>query len=121
MLGMALTGCASFGSRVPYPHAKVHYADTKWCVPRKLKNALKDLAHQFGDVRVTSTKRWWLENRRKGGAKKSYHRKCKATDFNVRGNPAAVIAFLKRNPDVGGYKHYTSGHYHIDTGPRRTW
>ena len=23
--------------------------------------------------------------------------------------------------EVGGYKRYPGGHYHIDNGPRRTW
>lgn len=121
LLAFALVGCGTFSSSVPYPNAKVNYSDTKWCVPRKLKRALQDVAYQFGTVNVTSTKRWWLENMRKGGAKKSYHRKCKAADFNVRGNPGAVVKFLKRHPGVGGYKYYPGGHYHIDTGPRRTW
>lgn len=122
LLAFALAGCGSIrSSRVPYPNAEVSYSDTKWCVPRRLKNALQDVAHQFGPVSVTSTKRWWLENRRKGGARKSWHRKCKAADFGVRGNPKAVVRFLKSNPGVGGYKYYPGGHYHIDVGPRRTW
>lgn len=121
LLAFALVGCGTFSSHVPYPNAKVNYSDTKWCVPRRLKGALQDVAHQFGTVNVTSTKRWWLENLRKGGAKKSYHRRCKAADFNVQGNPRAVVNFLKSHPGVGGYKYYRGGHYHIDTGPRRTW
>ncbi|MEP0521439.1 MAG: D-Ala-D-Ala carboxypeptidase family metallohydrolase [Hyphomicrobiales bacterium] len=121
VLAFALLGCSTFSPRVPYPHAKVNYSDTKWCVPRRLKGALQDVAHQFGDVGVTSTKRWWLENLRKGGAKNSYHRRCKAADFNVRGDPRAVVHFLKNHPGVGGYKYYRGGHYHIDTGPKRTW
>lgn len=121
MATFVLSACASFGPRVPYPHAEVHYEDTKWCLPRRLKRVLQDTAHQFGDVRVTSTKRWWWENRRKGGARKSWHRKCKAADFRVRGDPAAVVRFLKSHPGVGGYKYYFGGHYHIDVGPRRTW
>ena len=121
LLAFALAGCASLSPSVPYPNATVSYSDTKWCLPRRLKDALQDVAHQFGDVSVTSTKRWWLENWFKGGARKSWHRKCKAADFNVRGNPRAVVAYLKRHPGVGGYKYYRGGHYHIDAGPKRTW
>lgn len=121
MATVLLSACASLGPRVPYPHAQVIYNDTKWCLPRSLKQALQDIAHQFGDVTVSSTKRWWWENRRKGGARKSWHRKCKAADFRVRGNSDAVVHFLKRHPGVGGYKYYIGGHYHIDAGPRRTW
>lgn len=118
--GGSLTGCANlfgFGSQ----SATVTYQDTKWCVPGKLKRVLKKVSRRYGTVTVHSTKRWWLENRRKGGARKSLHLKCRAVDFSVDGDPASVIAYLKSQSAVGGYKHYSSGHYHIDTGPRRTW
>nr|WP_306263814.1 DUF882 domain-containing protein [Pararhizobium sp. IMCC3301] len=122
LLALALVGCASYSaSRVNYPNATVTYSDTKWCVPRRLKRVLQEVAGQFGNVSVTSTKRWWLENWLKGGARKSWHRKCKATDFSVRANPDQVVRFLKSHPDVGGYKYYPAGFYHIDVGPRRTW
>ncbi|MBN9673032.1 YcbK family protein [Roseibium aggregatum] len=102
-------------------HSSIDYDDTEWCVPRKLKKVLNRVAARYGKVTVSSTKRWWLENWWKGGAKNSYHLNCQAVDFSVRGNPSSVIAFLKAQPEVGGYKHYASGHYHIDTGPRRSW
>ena len=120
MTTLPVSGCASFfglGSQ----SAKVHYNDTKWCVPRSLKRVLNRVADTYGPVTVHSTKRWWLENWLKGGARNSYHLKCQAVDFSVAGNPASVIAFLKAQPEVGGYAHYPGGHYHIDTGPRRTW
>ncbi|MEP3016668.1 MAG: D-Ala-D-Ala carboxypeptidase family metallohydrolase, partial [Hyphomicrobiales bacterium] len=97
------------------------YDDSSWCVPRKLKKVLNKVAKRYGKVTVHSTKRWWLENWWKGGAKDSYHLNCQAVDFSVGGNPSSVLAFLKSQKAVGGYKHYSSGHYHIDTGPRRTW
>lgn len=102
-------------------HSAIAYNDSSWCVPRKLKKVLNRVAKRYGKVTVHSTKRWWLENWWKGGAKDSYHLNCKAVDFSVGGNPSSVIAYLKAQPEVGGYKHYSSGHYHIDTGPRRTW
>lgn len=120
MTGGSLTGCANLfglGSR----SATVTYQDTKWCVPGKLKRVLKKVSRRYGTVTVHSTKRHWLENLRKGGARNSLHLKCRAVDFSVDGDPASVIAFLKSQSGVGGYKHYASGHYHIDTGPRRTW
>ncbi|MEM6461590.1 MAG: DUF882 domain-containing protein [Pseudomonadota bacterium] len=121
LAGVPLTGCASFfglGSQ----SAKVHYNDTRWCVPRQLKRVLNRVADTYGPVTVHSTKRWWLENWMKGGAKNSYHLKCQAVDFSVSADPASVIAYLKAQPEVGGYSYYpSSGHYHIDTGPRRTW
>lgn len=100
---------------------KIVYNDTEWCVPRSLKKVLNRVADRYGRVTVHSTKRWWLENWWKGGASNSYHLDCKAVDFTVRGDPGAILAFLKAQPEVGGYKRYAFGHYHIDTGPRRTW
>lgn len=120
---LALSGCSSlpgFGW-IGTSSSTVSYQDTKWCVPRKLKRVLNRVSKQYGPVTVHSTKRWWYENWRKGGARNSYHLNCKAVDFSVRGDPSSVIAYLKSQPEVGGYKHYQSGHYHIDTGPRRTW
>jgi uncharacterized protein YcbK (DUF882 family) len=126
---LVVSGCAkqsystSTAGATVFGSGQVTYNDTKWCLPGKLKRVLKDVSQQFGTVSVHSTKRRWLENRRKGGAKNSYHRRCEAIDFAVRGDhdPAAVIAFLKSKRAVGGYKYYPGGHYHIDTGPRRTW
>lgn len=100
---------------------KIVYNDTEWCVPRELKHVLNRLADRYGRVTVMSTKRWWLENWWKGGADSSYHLNCRAVDFRVNGDPRDVIAFLKAQPEVGGYKRYSSGFYHIDNGPRRTW
>ncbi|MFD1697400.1 YcbK family protein [Roseibium aestuarii] len=126
VLGLALSGCGSVAGVTGLgwmtgSSDAIAYNDTEWCVPRKLKKVLNRVAATYGPVKVHSTKRWWLENWWKGGAKDSYHLNCRAVDFSVNGSPASVIAFLKAQPEVGGYKHYSSGHYHIDTGPRRTW
>lgn len=98
----------------------VQYVDTKSCVPIKLRRVLNHTSRKFGKVTVTSTKREAAENRRKGGAKNSYHLRCQATDFTVGGDRKKVIQFLKNHGGVGGYSSYAR-HYHIDTGPRRTW
>ena len=60
-------------------------------------------------------------NRMVGGKKRSYHLKCQAVDFRVKGNNRGLSRFLRSHPSVGGFKRYASGFYHIDTGPRRTW
>jgi uncharacterized protein YcbK (DUF882 family) len=125
-LSLGLAGCGTVAGVtglgwITSSSSKVTYNDTKWCVPRKLKKVLNRVAKRYGRVTVTSSKRWWLENWWKGGAGDSYHLNCRAVDFTVRGNPSSVIRFLKAQPEVGGYKHYSTGHYHIDTGPRRTW
>ena len=118
-----VSGCANsqwfgwmYGS-----HPNVIYRDAKLCVPGNLKRVLNRVAKKFGRVVVHSTNRWWLENWWKGGARKSWHLKCKAADFRVKGRPSTVIAFLKKQKEVGGYKYYPAGFYHIDLGPRRTW
>lgn len=98
----------------------VEYIDTKSCVPRRLKRVLNHTSRKFGKITVTSTKRDRGENRRKGGAKNSFHLKCKAADFTINANRKDVLKFLKNHDGVGGYSSYTR-HYHIDTGPRRTW
>lgn len=126
LLAPVLAGCGSVAGVtgmgwMTASHNKVSYNDTKWCVPRKLKKVLNRVAKRYGKVHVHSTKRWWLENWWKGGARNSYHLNCQAVDFTVAGDPASVLAFLRAQKEVGGYAHYSSGHYHIDTGPRRTW
>lgn len=125
-LSVVLVGCGSVAGVTGMgwataSHSAIDYNDSSWCVPRKLKNVLNKVAKRYGTVKVHSTKRWWFENWRKGGARSSYHLNCQAVDFSVGGNPSSVLAFLKSQSAVGGYKYYSSGFYHIDTGPRRTW
>ncbi|MFZ1814920.1 MAG: D-Ala-D-Ala carboxypeptidase family metallohydrolase [Rhizobiaceae bacterium] len=119
-----MNGCAGWGewrsSGINYP-VSITWNDTRWCVPLRLKRVLRKVSQRFGPVTVYSSHRWPLENRRKGGKKRSYHLTCRATDFAVKGDPAGVIDYLVTLPDVGGYSRYPQGFYHIDTGPRRTW
>ncbi|MEM8797855.1 MAG: D-Ala-D-Ala carboxypeptidase family metallohydrolase [Pseudomonadota bacterium] len=121
-IAVTLSGCAT----VPVvnlflaPPKDVVYKDTKPCVPGDLKRVLNHTSRKFGRVTVVSTKRGAEENRRKGGAENSYHLRCEAVDFHVAAKPKKVIKHLKSYSAVGGYKAYFS-HYHIDTGPRRTW
>jgi len=119
---LLVTGCA----KVPVVNLllagnkNVEYQDKKSCVPFRLKRVVNHTSRKFGKVVVTSTKREVDENRRKGGAKKSYHLNCQAVDFSVKGDRKKVLKFLKNHGGVGGYSAYNS-HYHVDTGPRRTW
>ena len=91
------------------------------CVPTKLKAVLREVSRRYGPVVVNSTHRSRSKNRRIGGAKRSYHLRCQAVDFRVRGDGRKVLRFLRNHPHVGGLKRYRSGYFHIDTGPRRTW
>jgi Peptidase M15 len=91
------------------------------CLAMPLRAVLVGLAQAFGQLQVNSTCRSPRHNARVGGAKHSFHLTGHAADFRVSSNPSAVLAFLRARGDVGGLKHYGSGLFHIDTGPRRTW
>lgn len=91
------------------------------CVPDKLKAVIREVSRRYGPVVVNSTYRSRSKNRRIGGARNSYHLRCQAIDFRVRGDGRKVLRFLRSHPHVGGLKRYRSGYFHIDTGPRRTW
>ncbi len=116
-----LAACSSSSRISSFGATAVNYNDSSWCVPPRLKMVLNRVSRRFGTVTVTSTHRRWLENRRVGGARGSYHRRCQAVDFTVAGGSSGVLAYLREQDAVGGYKLYPGGHYHIDTGPRRTW
>jgi hypothetical protein len=124
LVGMILAGCAALpdwrNSGINYP-VRIVWNDTRWCVPLQLKFVLANVSQRFGTVTVHSTHRWPLENRRKGGKKRSYHLTCRAVDFSVGGDRSEVVDYLVRQRGVGGYSYYDKGFYHIDTGPRRTW
>ena len=121
-LGVSVTGCASVDGFFSYfKPAKIQWNDTKWCVPLRLKTALRLVSQKYGAVSVHSSHRWPAENRRKGGKPKSYHLRCSAVDFSVADDPDGVTQYLISLPQVGGYSRYPQGFYHIDKGPRRTW
>lgn len=100
---------------------RIHYNAPSKCLPRKLKRVLVTVAKKYGPVTVNSTYRSPAKNRKVGGRKSSWHLKCAAIDFRVHGSTRGLLAFLRDHPDVGGYKRYKSGFFHIDTGPKRTW
>jgi uncharacterized protein YcbK (DUF882 family) len=122
-LPLMLSACASADFASFFRPAKITWNDTSWCTPLQLKIALTKVAKKFGPVRVHSTHRWPLENKRKGGKPKSYHLTCRAVDFSVKGgSPKEIKNYLKSMWEVGGYSYYPhQNFFHIDTGPRRTW
>ena len=91
------------------------------CLPPNLVGVLYDIAEKFGSVRIASTHRDPVRNRRVGGKSKSFHLQCRAIDFFVDGQTKGLIDYLKTRAEVGGYKRYRQGFFHIDDGPRRTW
>jgi len=90
------------------------------CLNPTLRGVLDQVANRFGPVSVNSTCRSVRHNAAVGGARRSHHIGGNAVDFSVNGNARAVHAFLSNQRSVGGLKYYGS-HFHIDTGPRRTW
>lgn len=102
---------------------KIHFQPTTRddCLPPQLLHVLYDIAENFGEVRISSTHRDPLRNRRVGGARNSFHLECRAIDFIRTGNRKAILQFIQNHPDVGGYKLYPRGHFHIDDGQRRSW
>ncbi|WP_439575978.1 hypothetical protein [Phreatobacter sp.] len=91
------------------------------CLPTPVRRALNDVALRFGPVIVRSTHRGNGRFVRTDAWRGSYHRDCRAADFRVAGNPAAVLAFLRARHELGGIKRYRNGLFHIDNGPRRSW
>jgi hypothetical protein len=108
------------------PEPKLTSAPINWvaspnCLASPLRSVLSEVAALFGAVRVNSTCRSKAHNARVGGASRSYHLTGNAVDFRIAANTAAVSRFLLGKKNVGGFKHYGFGLFHIDTGPRRTW
>jgi len=77
ILPLALSACAGSDFVNFFKPAKITWNDTSWCTPLQLKSAITKVAKKFGPVRVHSTHRWPLENKRKGGKPKSYHLTCR--------------------------------------------
>lgn len=60
--------------------------------------------------------------KRGGVAKKSYHMKAQAIDFNLEGVPLAKIRKAAQDLNIGGVGYYPNSQFvHIDTGPVRNW
>ncbi len=102
---------------------KIHFqAHTpEICLPPSLMGVIYDLAEIYGEVTILSTYRDPKRNARVGGVGKSFHLECRAIDFKVAGKAKDIIELLRNRPEVGGYKRYSLGFYHIDDGPKRSW
>jgi hypothetical protein len=97
-----------------------HWKASSGCLNATLRGVISEVARRFGPVTVNSTCRSARHNAAVGGAHRSYHLGGNAVDFSVSHSARAVHAFLNSKKSVGGLKFYGS-HFHIDTGPRRTW
>jgi hypothetical protein len=108
---MPAQGARARGTRGP------SHANTS-CLPGNLKAALANVSARFGQVTVISTHRPGARIR---GGRPSLHASCRAVDFRpARGTYGKVAAYL-RSTWNGGLGTYSSGHIHIDAGPRYRW
>jgi Peptidase M15 len=111
------------GKRSSTSGGAVQWGASPSCLDSRLRQVINQVASVFGPVRVNSTCRSHSHNAKVGGATRSKHLTGDAADFSVspKSKPA-VLGWLRRQPSVGGLKLYADrGHFHIDTGPRRTW
>ena len=99
----------------------VRWSASSSCLKATLRRVIAEVSSNFGPVTVNSTCRSRHRNAGVGGAPRSHHLTGDAVDFSVAGNVRALRAFLGGHRAVGGLKQYSDGHFHIDTGPRRTW
>jgi hypothetical protein len=100
---------------------QVRWTASSRCLNAALRNVIAEVGAKFSPVIVNSTCRSRAHNAGVGGAPRSRHLTGDAVDFKVGSNARAVLAFLGRHRAVGGFKRYADGHFHVDTGPRRTW
>jgi hypothetical protein len=100
---------------------QVRWSSSSGCLNATLRQVIAEVSTQFGPITINSTCRSRQHNASVGGAPHSQHLSGNAVDFSVGRNARAVLAFLGGHRAVGGLKHYADGHFHIDTGPRRTW
>jgi hypothetical protein len=88
------------------------------CLPGKLRSAVANVSARFGRVTVISTHR---PGARIHSGRPSLHASCQAVDFKpARGAYGRVATYLRTNWD-GGVGTYSSGHIHLDVGPRYRW
>jgi Peptidase M15 len=127
--GVPATQLASLGRDQPRQErlgrslagGQVRWSASAGCLNGSLRSVIAQVSANFGPVTVNSTCRSRHRNAGVGGAPRSRHLTGDAVDFKVGSNARAVLAFLRGHRAVGGLKHYADGHFHIDTGPRRTW
>lgn len=101
--------------------ASVVWRASAACLNETLRKVIGEVAASFGPVTINSTCRSPVLNARVGGARHSRHLTGDAVDFGIAGDKRAVLKYLQGHHLVGGLKLYEGGHFHIDTGPRRTW
>jgi uncharacterized protein YcbK (DUF882 family) len=106
-------------SRPSLTGGSVNWIASSGCLAGNLRSVIATVAARYGGVTVNSTCRDAGHNRRVGGASKSWHLTGNAADIRVHGNVASAASYMRG--EVGGYKHYGGGRFHIDNGPTRSF
>lgn len=101
----------------------VKTTDNTRCMPRKLKDLLRQISRRFGKpVLIVSGKRPPKDNAKRGGKKNSAHLRCNAADFTIPGvNNRTAARYLYNMKGRGGAGLYCHGRLHIDVEGRRQW
>ncbi len=90
------------------------------CLPAPLLAVLEDVQKRFGPVTLVSTTELHTHNHAPGGARHKMHAACRAVDFQVAGDLAAVAAYLRSRPEVGGVNVYKNNRVvHVDYVERK--
>ncbi|WP_423068269.1 YcbK family protein [Devosia sp. CN2-171] len=123
---MGGTGPASYGGYVQRAGMFLASEDVdNSCVSPKLRSVIASFERKFGrKIVVNSQYRDPIRNIIGGGVDSSYHMNCQAVDFFIPGvNKSNLIAFAKRNPEVGGLGCYPGRQFiHVDVRDRpRGW
>ena len=105
---------APSGKAVPSAVASSTKTPTN-CLPADFLGVIREVEARFGAVTLVSTTSLNTNNHGTGSARHKLHTDCRAIDFKVAGDTAAVTAFLRSRPEVQGINVFrNNGMIHID-------
>ncbi len=85
------------------------------CLPADFLGVIREVEARFGAVTLVSTTSLNTNNHGTGSARHKLHTDCRAIDFKVAGDTAAVTAFLRSRPEVQGINVFrNNGVIHVD-------
>jgi len=105
---------APSGKAVPSAIVSSSKAPTD-CLPADFLGVIREVEARFGAVTLVSTTSLNTNNHGTGSARHKLHTDCRAIDFKVAGETAAVAAFLRSRPEVQGINVFrNNGVVHVD-------
>ena len=84
------------------------------CLPAELQSVLAGLKARFGPITIVSTRPLHTPNHSAGSVREKLHLACKAVDIRTPKDAAAVMAYLRSRPEVGGVESYRNRVIHFD-------